>query len=223
MRKGKTMAKSETDPATGYIVIDTETTGLDPDKDEVLSLAIVGPGGEVLFNSLIKPQRRKRWPKAQEVNGISPADVADMPTLAACMDEIAPYFDGSRLVVGYNVKFDIDMLKAGGLRFRGKTFDVMRESEILTGQRLKLAECADFFRYGEFAAHGALEDALATEHCYRRLLESERYAKVKELQARGLSKSDAKVMAAQSSGGCLLQVVAALALPVIAAVVAAIA
>lgn len=39
------------------IVIDTETTGLDPEKDELLQVSIIDDEGNVLFNSLFRPER----------------------------------------------------------------------------------------------------------------------------------------------------------------------
>ena len=60
-----------TDPAN-IRCIDTETTGLEPGKDEILQVSVVNGNGDVLFDSLVKPTHRKRWPKAAEVNGITP-------------------------------------------------------------------------------------------------------------------------------------------------------
>lgn len=62
------------------IVFDTETTGLNPyGNDEILQLAIIDGNGEELFNSYIKPDLRKTWAKAAEVNGITPRMVKDSP------------------------------------------------------------------------------------------------------------------------------------------------
>ena len=158
------------------VVIDTETTGLDPSKDEVLSLSIVTANGLPVFDSLIKPQTRKRWPKAQEINGISPADVKGCKTLVEYAEALAPYFDGTYLVVGYNVKFDLKMLSASGLNVsRCQSFDVMREYQKMFGYRVKLVQCATNYGYGVFSAHGSLEDARATAFCFGRLVNDERY------------------------------------------------
>lgn len=165
-------------------VLDTETTGLKPGNDEVLSLSIVDGTGKTLFDSLIRPSRRKRWPKAQEIHGISPADVADAPTLEEVSDEVRSVFDGADLVVGYNVDFDIGMLDAGGLSVGRPTFCVMREFAPVNGRWddrrgdyawCKLAQCARHYEYGAFDAHGSLEDAKAAAFCFRNLVSDPAY------------------------------------------------
>lgn len=178
----------EIDPSK-IAVLDTETTGLDPKNDEVLSLSIVDGAGEMLFDSLIRPSRRKRWPKAQEIHGISPADVADAPTLAEVSDEVRGILRDADLVVGYNVEFDLGMLEAGGLDLYFPTFCVMKEFAPVNGRWsekrgdyawCKLAQCAKHYGYGPFAAHGSLEDAKATAHCFRELTKDPAYASAVE-------------------------------------------
>ena len=206
------------------IVIDTETTGLDPSKDEVLSLSIVDTNGCVLFDSLIKPGFRKRWPNAQEIHGISPADVKNEKSLAEYADELSSFFDGSYLIVGYNVKFDLDMLKASGLKVSGcKSFDVMREYQKFFGERVKLYQCAMAYGYGAFDAHGSLEDAKATAYCFSKLVSDDRYMKICDLESRGLSKEDARVIAVQqSSTGCIVPMAIAVFILVFVVIVLAV-
>lgn len=38
-----------------YIVIDTETTGLDPIVDELLQVSIIDNNGNTLFDEFVKP------------------------------------------------------------------------------------------------------------------------------------------------------------------------
>ena len=176
----------------------------------MLSLSVVGYGGDVYFDHLIKPQKRKRWPKAQEIHGITPADVKDERTLAEYEGELRRFFDGSFLIVGYNTGFDIGMLKASGLPIGDiKTFDVMKEAAKINGRKMKLVECAETFGYGGFEAHGSLADSKATAYCFKRLMEDDGYRRMVELEASGMPKDSARIIAAQqSSSGCVLPIVA---------------
>ena len=65
------------------VVFDTETTGTEPYLgDEVVSISICDAYGNDLFSSLIKPRKKKAWPEAEAINGISPAMVKDAPYLS---------------------------------------------------------------------------------------------------------------------------------------------
>lgn len=120
------------------VVLDTETTGLNPKKDEVLSLAIVDGDGNELFYHLIKPLHRRWWSDASEVNGIEWNDVKDEIELEYYADEIREILNGADVVVGYNLVFDLEMLSASGLSELSlpsgiKTFDVMLEYSRIHG------------------------------------------------------------------------------------------
>jgi DNA polymerase III epsilon subunit-like protein len=170
------------------VVLDTETTGLNPKKDEVLSLAIVDGDGNELFHHLIKPLHRRRWSDASEVNGIEWNDVKDEMELEYYADEIRGILNGADVVVGYNLVFDLEMLSASGLSELSlpsgiKTFDVMLEYSRIhgvyserKGENLwaKLEKCAKHYGY-QFQPHNALEDAKATAYCYRALLADTKY------------------------------------------------
>ena len=103
------------DPTKKVYFLDTETTGTDPKKDEVLSIAIVSLDGTVLFDEMIKPRHTARWTDAEMKNGISPLDVADCPTMEAFADEIEAIVSEADYVCGWNIAFDIRMLLAAGV------------------------------------------------------------------------------------------------------------
>ena len=173
-------------PLDRVIAFDTETTGLSPERDELLSVAVVDGNGRQLFSSLVRPSRKKSWAEAQRVNHISPQMVRDAPRIAEVRDELRGYFTGEYLAVSYNGGFDVRFLHAAGILenpWLESDFDVMREFARVHGSRRwesggykysKLAECARYYGYS-FDAHDAAEDARATAHCFRSLLCDRKY------------------------------------------------
>ncbi|WP_130811429.1 3'-5' exonuclease [Olsenella sp. Marseille-P4559] len=164
------------------IVFDTETTGTNVGgNDEVLSLAVMNIAGDVLFYDTFKPTHRKRWSKAEAINGISPDMVKDKQTIEERKGEIEPIFKSARLYVAYNADFDLGFLRAAGLDVpEHQTFDVMKEFAKIHGewnpqfeewQWCKLEDCAAYYDYRDFGAHDALADVKATSHCYKSILD----------------------------------------------------
>lgn len=66
------MSKFYIEHKTSYLFVDCETTGLKPGTDEVLSISVIDQTGRLVFNSLIRPERRKKWVDAQNIHHISP-------------------------------------------------------------------------------------------------------------------------------------------------------
>lgn len=71
-----------------YIVLDTETTGLNAAEDELLQVSIIDEEGNVLFDSYIRPTQHTEWAEAEHINHITPEMVADAPIIAEVMPEI---------------------------------------------------------------------------------------------------------------------------------------
>lgn len=174
------------------IVLDTETTGLSKSKDEVLSLTIIDLEGTVLFDELIKPVRRQRWPKAEEINGISPAMVKDKKHLVDYEDFLVELWNRIDLVVGYNVEFDTGFLYASGLALKHvDEFDVMKEFAPVNGEWngyhqdyrwVKLYQCASHYGIEDFDAHTSLGDTEATRKCFLALMDDPAYLKLKNAE-----------------------------------------
>ena len=172
---------------TRVIVLDTETTGFNAyDNDEILSLSIVDLNGTVLFDELVKPEHRKRWPKAQEINGITPEMVKDKQPLSAYREQLQELWKRIDLVVGYNVEFDSNFIYASGLCLSPyvEEFDVMKEFAPIWGKWdarhndyrwAKLAQCAAYYKVGNFEQHTSLGDTEATRLCFLALINDEKY------------------------------------------------
>jgi DNA polymerase-3 subunit epsilon len=102
-----TDARKELTMRTRYL--DLETTGLDPDRDEILEVGLVDQDGTVLLDTLVRPIRRTAWPGAQMINGIPPAAVAQAPTLDSIRPRLIEAVAGTRVVI-YNAAFDTGFL-----------------------------------------------------------------------------------------------------------------
>lgn len=163
------------------LVLDTETTGLNPRRDEVLSLSIVNREGQILLDERFGTVRSHRWDTAQAVHGIAPSDVAGLRPLGAHSAHITQILGTAELLVGYNLDFDLAFLTSAGIKIPLSVpkFDVMREFARIHGLRSQryphgqwtsLANCARHYGLA-FEAHSSLADARATLFCFERICE----------------------------------------------------
>ncbi len=93
------------------IFLDTETTGLIPELDEILEIAIINQDGETLLDTLVKPTMNQAWEKAQRIHGITPEMVANAPTITDLKPQILKLLQEAEQVIIYNAGFDIPMLE----------------------------------------------------------------------------------------------------------------
>ncbi len=156
---------------TELIVLDFETTGLDPSKDEVLQVSMVDQDGGVLMNEYCRPERVTSWVDAEKVNGITPERVADCPPFRALLARVVELLAGAKQIVAYNVGFERGFLDAYGVqtdRLRWAADPMQLFAERMGGQRRSLTAAAGFFGL-RFSAHDALEDVRATLRLYQEL------------------------------------------------------
>jgi DNA polymerase-3 subunit epsilon len=96
---------------TGFVALDIETTGLDPRRDAVVSLAAIPfvadrprPGCAALVNP-----GRAIPPASSAIHGITDAAVRDAPPIGAVLPALVAHCDGS-ILVGHDVGFDLAVL-----------------------------------------------------------------------------------------------------------------
>ena len=97
------------------IVLDTETTGLDPGKgDRLVEIGAVEIVNQIatgaVFHVLINPEREVPE-EAFRIHGHSTASLADKPIFAAVADEFLAFLGEDRLVI-HNAEFDMRFLNA---------------------------------------------------------------------------------------------------------------
>ncbi len=163
------------------IVIDTETTGLDPRKARVIELAGVQlRGGKLIegasFRQLLRPSDESIPAETTRIHGIDDAKVAGSPQFA----EVWPGFNaflGQGVVVGHSVGFDLAVLKrecdlAGLPWIRPRTLDTRLLAQIaepeLAGYALEIL--AAWLGIEAFDRHSALGDANTTARVFLALL-----------------------------------------------------
>jgi DNA polymerase-3 subunit epsilon len=100
-------------------VLDTETTGLDSDTHEIIEIAmisyVIGEDGQRYvvrrFDSKVKPLHiEKANPKALEINHYSEEEWANAPTFSEIAPAIKSFVEGSQLLIGQNLIFDLKFL-----------------------------------------------------------------------------------------------------------------
>lgn len=205
--------------------IDTETTGLDPEKgDEVLQVAVIDGNGRELFCEYIRPERRRRWNDAQQVHGIKPSMVMECMPLSEHKAGILEALRGAEWLIGYNIAFDVKMLttRKDGKGVREDDWlpkypryvDVMREYARVHGKWsdeykrksfVKLADAAKHFGVGKGCkAHDALGDATMAAEVFAALLDEGELAKVAHSDdlAERIQREEAKKSERRRNIGC---------------------
>jgi Rad3-related DNA helicase/DNA polymerase III epsilon subunit-like protein len=160
-----------------FVVLDTETTGLDPELDRIIDIGAVrlGPDLEVRerFVTLVDPGVPIPLFITRLV-GISDADVRGAPAFPEAFAALRA-FAGDAICVGHNVGFDRDHLAAGARRaglppLANTWFDTLEAALLLYPEldRHALAVLAAEFGI-ERQAHRALPDAETAADVLKRL------------------------------------------------------
>lgn len=109
-----------------FVVIDTELTGLDPKRDSIVSLgAIKMTSGRIdlgkTFYRIVKPGT-DFTSQSVVVHGITPSDVAGLPSIDSVMGEFLAFCKGC-IVAGHFLSLDLMFLNKEMKRLSLGTFD----------------------------------------------------------------------------------------------------
>ncbi|HEY5049037.1 MAG TPA: DNA polymerase III subunit epsilon [Rhizomicrobium sp.] len=164
------------------IVLDTETTGLDPaDGHRIVEIGCVEledhvPTG-VTFQRYFNPERAVP-PDSQRVHGLTDIFLADKPCFSAVIRDLAAFLGDAPLVI-HNASFDLKFLNAEFGRIAhpfiplARTIDTIEIAKIkFPGARYSLDElCRRFgIDLSGRQKHGALLDAELTARVYLELV-----------------------------------------------------
>jgi DNA polymerase III subunit epsilon len=163
------------------IVLDTETTGIDPASDRIIEVGCVEllnhiPTGRT-YHAYVNPQRSVSQ-GAYNVHGLSEEFLRDKPVFAAVADELLGFVGDARLVI-HNAGFDMGFLNAEFARAGYPLVGLDRAIDTLSLARRKHPSAANSLdalcaRYGidnsRRSKHGALLDAEILAEVYIELM-----------------------------------------------------
>ena len=180
-------------PPDEVVVIDTETTGLDPRIDDIISIAAIRVRGNRIltserFEAVARPDAAMA-PAAIKVHRIREADAAEGQLIYRVLPDFL-HFIGGRPLVGYFIEFDVAMLDKSVLRFIGtelpnslievsRLYHERKYGDAPPGTVIDLTFAAMMrdLDVPDLGQHDAFNDALMTAMMYLRL---------KDLRERGI-------------------------------------
>lgn len=161
----------------GYVILDTETTGLGPTA-EVIQIAVVDTAGTPLLNTLVRPLHlRSMPPDAAAIHGITMKMLDGAPT----WPEVAPGLlerTTGRIIVTYNAEYDSRLIKQTASRNGGAMPLAQWDCAMLEYARFRGVwdHSKGGYRWHRLCGgdHSALGDCLATLALIRQMAGRER-------------------------------------------------
>jgi len=156
------------------VVLDIETTGLDPLRDAIIEIGAVrydGSGINDTWHSMVNPQRLVPA-EITQLTGIDTSMVQDAPLIQQIMPQLVDFL-GSAPIVGHNVSFDLSFLKIHHPLDSNKAIDTFELASVLLprGPRYSLAALVEVLALENLSPHRAQEDAEATLSVFLKLIE----------------------------------------------------
>lgn len=180
-----------------YTVVDTETTGLDPQTDRLIEIAAirVRAGKEVArFETLVKPGR-KLSKAIVDLTGITDGELTNAPEPQDALRQFMDFLKDD-IIVAHNANFDVNFLydsmqRCGMKPLENNFVDTMRLAKCIRPNlsNYKLATLAKAYRIAQPKAHRALADCETTMAVLQKLDEDARQQRIDftQIQKKGYS------------------------------------
>lgn len=164
---------------TSFVVVDLETTGLEPKLDRIIEIAAVRVrNGEIVgtWDSLVNPGIFIPQ-ESTAITGITTEMVKDAPPLEAIMDDFLAFLGEGTVFVAHNVDFDREFVNQALLRMGRPvlthpyacTFKLAKQVHPNISSYALGALC-QWFKVDLPQAHRALDDARATAELLTKFL-----------------------------------------------------
>ncbi len=157
-----------------FVSFDVETTGLDPNRDEIIEIGAVRVDrGEIVgeYAELVNPGRPIPG-FITHLTGINDRDVAGAESIGTVIPTFLDFAEGY-VLLGQNVSFDISFLNARGMVYRGPYIDNIDLARIMLPHlySYSLENLIDYFDIKTADRHRAPDDAKATAEIFILLLD----------------------------------------------------
>ena len=160
-----------------YVIIDIETTGLDPSNDAIIEVAGLKIKSNAIvdsFSSLINPGFLIS-DFISDLTGITNDQLSSAPNLSSVLNDFYSFL-GNNILIGHNIHFDLNFLydnmeKELGKFLSNDFIDTLRMSRRFVKQAPshKLSALANYFQIPVDASHRALADCKTTYALYNKL------------------------------------------------------
>ena len=174
----------EDDLSDEYVVFDTETTGLNPKTDEILSIGAVKiKDNKILTSKTFEIYLKNSKDISSEsilIHGIRECDLVDAKDPQSAIKEFL-HFIGSRSLIGYYLEFDVAMIN----RYIKPMLGVTLPNKMIEVSEIYFEKTISFIPQGNIdlrfdtilkncklpnmGAHNAVNDAIMTAMIYLKL------------------------------------------------------
>ena len=172
---------------TDWLIWDTETTGLKQtgsnlmSLDEIIQIGIINPHGNIVFESLINPVKRRISRDAKMIHGIDLHKLKDASTFQEIAPKLCEILNG-KLVIAYNAEFEHRMLVQAGAKFPMEVWNAknmqFKMQCAMNEYSQFIGEWSDYHKDYKWqklpgATHNVIEDCLAVLKIIREMANTE--------------------------------------------------
>lgn len=165
-------------PYFNYMVIDIETTGLNPKNNDIIQISAIRYMNDKptkTFNYYVKLKNDEITPKIYSLTRISKEDLKDGLNIDDALIKFESFYKSNMkpALIGHNIDFDINFLIAKGLNIPEITIEdtMLMSKQAQNDLKLpnnKLETLKDFYNINN-KSHNALDDVKTTAIVYQKL------------------------------------------------------